>query len=386
MSRICELAQENAKRHIYIRGTSVLGISLGLFLDSEGIGFDGFIDRDQTKQGSIIYNDYFCVDISEIPADSFVFVAVSSKRAEKEIVAELQKLEIDYADNLQDEIKECQKNEELFLKAFFIDRMKYVPDLKHPKTFNEKLQWLKLHDHNPLYATLADKYEVKDYVAKKIGSEHVIPAYGVWERFEDIDFDTLPDQFILKCTHDSGTFVIVTDKNNFDRQAAKETLERSLHVNYYDYCLEWVYKGVKPRIIAEKYIDTLGKPDSVEYKLSCFDGKVGYVTVCIGIAHDSFDKRTNDSYDLNFNHMPWYASYKNSGKDIQKPEQWDELIELSEILSAGIPHVRVDWYIIDGIIYFGEMTFYTWSGCADFTPPHWDLILGNYINLPETAD
>lgn len=146
---------------------------------------------------------------------------------------------------------------------------------------------------------------------------------------------------------------------------------------------EWPYKNVKPRIIAEKYIASLGHPDSIEYKTTCFDGKVGFVTICTGIAHAEFSQRTNDSFDINKNHMPWYAFYKNAEKMPEIPDQWDELIEICEKLSEGIPTVRVDTYIIDGTIYFGELTFYTWSGFLKFSPPEWDEKLGHYIKIPK---
>ena len=139
---------------------------------------------------------------------------------------------------------------------------------------------------------------------------------------------------------------------------------------------------MKPRIIAEKYFDCLGNPESLEYKVTCFNGKVGFVTICQGIAHSTYDVRTNDSYDINFNHMPWYSYYKNSLKGFCKPEQWDELIMVCEKLAADIPYVRVDCYIIEGQIYIGEMTFYTWAGFIEFTPPEWDLKLGEWLELP----
>lgn len=139
---------------------------------------------------------------------------------------------------------------------------------------------------------------------------------------------------------------------------------------------------MKPRIIAEKYFDCLGKPESLEYKVTCFNGKVGFVTICQGIAHSTYDVRTNDSYDVNFNHMPWYAYYKNSLSGFCKPEQWDELIMVCEKLAVNIPYVRVDCYIIEGQIYIGEMTFYTWAGFIEFTPPEWDLKLGECLELP----
>ena len=274
-------------------------------------------------------------------------------------------------------------SDEEFLRKAFKLRMGYELDLDDPKTFCEKLQWLKLYDRRPEYTTMVDKYEVKKYVSERIGEKYVIPLLGVWDRFDDIDFDSLPDQFVLKCTHASGGSVVCRSKSGFDVSAARGKIERHLENDYYLNGREWPYKNVKRRIIAEKYIDSLGKPESVEYKLTCFGGVVRLITVCRGIAHDSFDKRTNDNYDRDFNNLDFYAFYKNSKEPLPRPKQMDEIIEICEKLSAGIPQVRVDCYIIDGQVYFGEMTFYTWSGFIEFTPPKWDKIMGSWIQLPE---
>ncbi len=257
------------------------------------------------------------------------------------------------------------------------------PDFTHPKNFNEKLNWMKLHDRNPLYTTMVDKYAVKNYVAERIGAEHVIPLLGgPWDRAEDIDFDALPNQFVLKCTHDSGSIVICRDKSSFDREAARKKLTKKLGQNFFLKNREWAYKNVKPRIIAEPFIPSLGKPDSLEYKLTCFGGEVKIITVCRGIAHSSFDARTNDNYDRDGNHLPWYAFYKNAAVEPGLPPQIGEIVDCAEKLTAGIPQVRCDFYLIDGKVYFGEFTFYTWSGLVEFTPPEWNDIMGSWIHLP----
>ena len=270
-----------------------------------------------------------------------------------------------------------------FLKKKFKIAMGKELDLENPRTFCEKLQWMKAYDHNPRYTMLADKYEVKKIIAEEIGEQYVIPLYGVWDSFDEIDFDSLPEQFILKCTHNSGGFVICKDKSNFDKASARKKFNKWLKRNYYDVGREWVYKNIKPRIIAEKYIPTLGNRDSIEYKLTCFDGEVKLITICQGIPHDSLDSRTNDHYDRDFNRLDWYAYYKNPVVPNEIPEQMPEMIEIAEKLSKGICQVRVDFYIIDGQIYFGEMTFYTWGGYIEFVPPERDEIMGSYIKLPE---
>ncbi|MCH5342471.1 MAG: glycosyl transferase [Acetatifactor sp.] len=270
-----------------------------------------------------------------------------------------------------------------FIKFQYWARMGEKLNLSRPELFSEKLAWLKLYNQRPEYSTCVDKYAVKEYVSKKIGAEYIIPLLGVWDKFEDIDFGSLPDQFVLKCTHDCGSICVCKDKNNFDFASAKEKITKAMRKNYYVHNKEWAYKNVVPRIIAEKYVDSLGNPESLEYKVSCFNGKVEFITFCRGIAHASLDVRTNDHYDRDFNRLNWYAFYKNSNIQWKKPEQWDKLIELSEKLAKDIPYVRVDWYVIDGEIFFGEMTFYTWGGYLDFEPSEWNKKLGDMIDLPD---
>lgn len=255
-------------------------------------------------------------------------------------------------------------------------------DLDNPKTLNEKLNWLKLHDIHPEYTTMVDKYAVKKYVADKVGKQYVVPLYGVWDHFDDIDFDSLPNEFILKVTHDSSGQVICTDKKTFDYDAAKEKLETRLSYNAYEESREYPYRDVPRRIIAEKYIESLGHPDSVEYKLTVMNGEVKFITVCKGKAHDSFEARTNDHYDREGKILPFYAYYKNSEVPVPLPEQTEEMIEISEKLGKGIPYVRIDFYIVDGKVMFGEMTFFTWGGFIQFTPEEWDRKLGDMLELP----
>ncbi|MBQ7221349.1 MAG: hypothetical protein IJS28_10255 [Synergistaceae bacterium] len=274
-------------------------------------------------------------------------------------------------------------SDEKLIRKLFKYFMGYDIDLDNPKTLCEKLNWLKLYDRRPEYTTMADKYAVKKFVADRIGSEHVVPLLGVWDRFDDIDFDALPEQFVLKCTHDSGGFVVCRDKATFDKQAARTALEKSLANNYYLMYREWVYKDVPRRIIAEQYIPSLGKPESIEIKVTCFNGIAKLNTICRGIAHDLPEKRSNDHYDRDMNRLMFSVVYKNPEVPEKIPEQMPEIIALSEKLSAGIPQVRVDWYIVDGQIYFGEFTFYTWGGFMKFEPPEYDEILGSWLTLPD---
>lgn len=266
----------------------------------------------------------------------------------------------------------------LFYRIFWHKKINW----DDPKLFTEKLLWLKLYNQKPEYTDMVDKYEIKRIVSEKVGSEYVIPALGVWDRFGDIDFSKLPDAFILKTTHDSGGFIVCSDKKTFDYKSAEKKLNKCLMRNFYWAGREWPYKNVKPRIIAEPYIDSLGKPDSVEYKLTCFDGVAKLITVCRGIAHSALSDRTNDHYDRDLNHLSGYAYYKNSTEPFTFPKEIYKIIELAEKLSEGIPQVRVDFYLVDGQVYFGEMTFFTWSGFIKFTPKELDKIMGEWIVLP----
>ena len=253
---------------------------------------------------------------------------------------------------------------------------------KNPKTFNEKLQWLKVYDRKPIYTTMVDKFEVKQYVADRIGEEYIIPTLGVWGSVEDIDFDALPEQFVLKCTHDSGGLVICTDKSKLDIDAAKKKLADSLKQNFYWSGREWPYKNVKPRILAEQFVEDMN--ELVEYKLFCFDGEPKMILVCKGEAHGS--GRTNDYCDVELKRLPFVSLNPNSKGELPVPQELPELIAFARKLSKGIPQVRVDTYLANGKIYFGELTFFHNSGCAKFDPQEWDEKFGQWITLPEKTE
>lgn len=271
-------------------------------------------------------------------------------------------------------------NDKEYLSWLYRVRMGRFPDLNHPKSFNEKLQWLKLNDRKPEYTEMVDKYLAKKYVEKRIGEKYIIPTLGVWDEFDQIEFEKLPDQFVLKTTHDSGGVVICKDKANFDKAAAKRKLEKSLKRNYYWAEREWPYKNVKPRIIAENYLSFLNGPDLVEYKVFCFNGKPALFLICKGEGHT--DERTNDFYDLEFNHIPVTVTCPNAKEKCQKPDEYEELLELSRKLAKNTYQLRVDLYVINHKIYFGELTLFHDSGCCKFNPPEWDKRFGDMLKLP----
>lgn len=253
-------------------------------------------------------------------------------------------------------------------------------DLENPKTFNEKLNWLKLHDHNPLYTTLVDKYRVKEYVEEKIGTEHVVPLLGVWDRVDDIEWDNLPNQFVIKCSHDCGGMVICKDKSKLDIEKTRKKLKKRMRVQYYWKSREWPYKNVRPKVFAETYMeDEFG--ELRDYKWFCFDGEPKAFFIAQGRHKET--ETTFDFFDSNFNHLPFTNGHPNSETPIKKPKGFDEMKALAAKLSIGIPQVRVDFYDVNGTIYFGEFTFFHWGGMKPFNPDKWDYTFGDWINLPQ---
>lgn len=275
-------------------------------------------------------------------------------------------------------------DDETYLKTVFKIKIGKKLNLNQPRTFNEKLQWLKLHDHRPEYTMMVDKYAVKKYVAKRIGKQYIIPTLGVWDKFDDIDFDQLPDQFVLKCTHDSGGLVICRDKSKFDVRAARKKINRCLKRNYYWSGREWPYKNVKPRIIAEKYMEFPGKVVPEDYKIYCMNGEPKYIVVF----HHRFDSSkplSETVYDVNWQpqHISLDEHFAVSDETEPKPKRLDELLKIAKILCKDIPQVRVDFYIIDDKLYFGEITLYTASGFQKMIPEKMDLKLGKMLKLPQ---
>jgi hypothetical protein len=260
--------------------------------------------------------------------------------------------------------------------------MKKELDFENPQTFNEKLQWLKLYDRKPEYTMMVDKYKVRDYIAEKLGEEYLIPLLGVWDDPDDIDFDALPNQFVLKCNHNSGTgMCICKNKSKLDIKKVKKELKKGLKENYYLTGREWPYKDVPRKVIAEKYMkDNSATEELTDYKLMCFDGKVKCSFVCSERFSKSGLKVT--FYDTDWKVMPFERHYPKSRNPIKKPYGYEKMVELAEKLSKNIPFVRVDFYEINGKIYFGELTFFPGTGLEEFTPFDWDKTLGSWIKLP----
>ena len=274
-------------------------------------------------------------------------------------------------------------SDEEFLKRAYKAFMGKELDLDNPITFNEKLQWLKLHDHNPAYTNMVDKYEAKGYITDKLGNDnYIIPTIGIWNSFDEIDFSKLPNQFVLKCTHDSGGLVIVRDKSNMDMKAARRKIEKSLVHNYYYNTREWPYKNIKPRIIAEPYIEDETYHELRDYKFFCFDGEVKALFVATERQAVGEDTKF-DFFDENYNHLDIINGHPNASVPPEKPVNFKKMKEISEILSKGIPQIRVDFYEANGKLLIGELTLCHWSGLIPFEPEEWDRIFGSWITLPK---
>lgn len=272
-------------------------------------------------------------------------------------------------------------SDETYLKLRYNCIMGKKLNLDNPVTYNEKLQWLKLYDRKPEYTKMVDKYEAKKYVANIIGEEYIIPTLGVWDNVNDIDFDTLPNQFVLKCTHDSGGLVICKDKSTLDLEKTKNTLDHFLHRNFYSVHREWPYKNVKPRIIAEKYMEDESGYELKDYKFFCFNGEPKLLYISEGLSDHATAKISFADMDYNIAEFK-RNDFKPFDKLPDKPLNFEKMKELAKILSKGKAFIRVDFYEIHKKIFFGELTFFPCSGYLPFDPKEYDKVLGDWITLP----
>lgn len=266
----------------------------------------------------------------------------------------------------------------LYIMIQYFYHFKRFPNLKEPRTFNEKLQWLKLNDRNPIYTTMVDKVLAKAYVASIIGKEHIVPTLGVWDSAEDIDFEALPDRFVLKTNHDSKGVVICADKAKLNIPETRAFLDQQLRTNGYWYGREWPYKNVKKKILAEEYLES-PNGDLIDYKLMCFNGKVKCSLVCS-------DRFTGKGMNITFFDRDWVVLPFERGhpalrEGFPKPSTYEEMVRYAEALSKKMYFARIDFYEVKGQVYFGEITLYPGSGLKSFQPEEWDLELGRWLDL-----
>ena len=270
--------------------------------------------------------------------------------------------------------------DEEYLKQMYKLRVGKDLNLENPKTFNEKLQWLKLYDRNPEYTKLVDKYEVKKYIADTIGEEYVVPTFGVYDSFDEIDFDSLPNQFVIKCTHDSGSLMICKDKSKFNVKKAQKYFTKKLAYNYYWNSREWPYKNVKPRIIIEKYIKSDSNSVPNDYKLLYFNGEYKCAFVVSERFSSSGIKVT--FFDKEWNRLPFEREYPSANYNINKPKHYDKIVLLAKKLAKNHIFVRIDFFQVEDMLLVGELTFFPGSGFEPFQPDEWDGKLGEFIKLP----
>lgn len=271
----------------------------------------------------------------------------------------------------------------IFLQLIYRARTGRKLNLDDPRGYGEKLQWIKLYDRKPEYIQMVDKYTVREYIKERIGERYLIPLLGVWDDPREIDFSALPEQFVLKCTHDSGSICVCKDKSNFDTAAAIKKLSKHQRIGTYWKTREWPYKHVKARIIAEQYMEDESGDELKDYKVLCFNGEPKLIELHRG----RFKVHTQDFYDTDWNKTD--ISQEGVGLSLTtevlpKPVCFEEMMEKSALLSKGIPHLRVDWYSINGRLYFGELTFFDASGFDLFDRESDELMLGGWIQLPAT--
>ncbi|NLB66627.1 MAG: glycosyl transferase [Lentisphaerae bacterium] len=266
-----------------------------------------------------------------------------------------------------------------YLEICFRIKVGHRLNLEAPQTFNEKLQWLKLFDRRPEYTRLADKLAVRDYIQSRVGADHLIPLLGTWGSAADINFSTLPSQFVLKCTHDSGSVIICRDKSNLRENRVRARLANRLSKNYYWAGREWPYRNIPPRVIAEAYMTDESATELKDYKFHCFNGEPRVIQVDF----DRFTAHRRNLYDLNWNRLPLALAYPDAPERvIPKPPNLEQALDLVRAIVPPAPTVRVDLYLTQDQIYFGEFTFFHEGGLGRFKPARYDAEFGSWIHLP----
>jgi len=267
----------------------------------------------------------------------------------------------------------------LKFKKYFHKKMNW----DNPQTFSEKIQWLKIYGRTKENQIMSDKYLVKQYITERIGEQYVIPLLGVWDRPEDIDFSKLPDKFVIKCNHNSGTgMYICRDKLKLDEEAVRKELRKGLRQDYYIGSREYAYKDIPRKIIAEQYMEDAEMKELRDYKFFCFDGEPKALFIASGRLQGE-ECVTFDFFDMDYNHLPFTNGHPNAKVQPKKPKCFEEMKQLAAKLSKGMPHVRVDFYEVNGKVYFGEFTFSHWGGLMPFEPEEWDYTFGSWIKLPK---
>lgn len=376
------LENENLSNGVIVFGAGKIGKIITFILELENIPIINCFDNDLSKVNKKLWGKIQCNPPCLMEPVVPVLISVENFNVKNEIKNQCERLGYNKIYDLNiSELYRCLDKlpDKEFLKLqYYLRTNGKILNLEPPKLFNEKIQWLKLYDRNPKYHYLVDKYEVKKYIAQKIGKEYIIKTIGIWNKFDEIDFEKLPHQFVLKCTHDSGSVIICKDKTGFDIKSARDKLEFCRQRDYYKLSREWVYKGLQPRIIAEVYMKDSMESDLKDYKIFCFNG----IPRLIQVDADRFTKHYRNLYTMAWKYIDGYIEYPtNPDKISDMPKQLNEMIRLAKILSEGIPFVRVDFYIINERIYFGELTFSHGAGYEKIYPEKLEIEMGDWINL-----
>lgn len=374
------------KREWIVFGAGEIGKSAIYILKLNHISVLACFDNDSGKVGQTLWGNVPCQRPIFVDKKVPVLIAVQKMEIKQEMRQQCEVLGYAYIYDINvQELYQYIRNlpdREFSELQYYLRMDGKILDLENPRTFNEKLQWLKLYDHNPRYINLVDKYEVKKYVADMIGESYIIPTLGVWDKYEDINFDDLPDKFVLKCTHDSGSAVLVWDKTSIDHKSLGSKFEKALTSNYYHAGREWVYKNIVPRIIAEKLLELPNREELKDYKLFAFHGKVRLIQVDI----NRFTCHKRNLYTPDWEYLPYSICYP-SDPDIrvEKPECLNEMISIAEKLSEGFIHMRVDLYVWHQKVYFGELTFIHGNGTEIIQPEEFALTMGSWIEIPQLS-
>lgn len=280
--------------------------------------------------------------------------------------------------NLRENGKELSDEE--YLKRMFKVKLGYKLDLDNPRTFNEKMQYLKLYNRKPIYTDMVDKYAAKEYVRKLVGDQYIAKPLGCWDKPDQIDYDSLPNKFVLKATHGCGGMLFLNKEEGIDPKAICDFFNGALNLNYYLTCREWPYKDVKPRIIAEEFLKDSSFDVLPVYKFFCFSGEPFIAQV---IQNDKHENETIDYIDMDWNFLKLKQDFPNTPKKkrIEKPAVFEEMKQLCRLLTKDIPFVRCDLYVVNNKVYFSEFTFFSDAGFEKFHPKKWDKILGDKIDL-----
>ncbi len=377
---ICEQLIISKKRK-YIWGAGKFGVISASYFMEKGILIDGYIDSNPNLEGNKIYENLICEQPRQNYCDSLCIIVVSEK-VNEEVKKQARKKGFDRIYDLN--IGELQiylksLNDEKFLVLMYQIFFGKKLDLENPSTFTEKIQWIKIHDRNPEYSKLVDKFSVREYVKEKIGNQYLPTLYGIYDSISQIDTNQLPDEFVLKTTHDSGGLFICKDKKNTNIEQNMHMLEQRLQYQHYYLFREFHYKNIVPRLICEEFLKDELYIELPDYKLFCFNSKVRLIQVDI----DRFSEHKRNFYDINWNFLEVICTFPNFKNNLEKPEALMEMISCAEKLAENILFCRVDFYLVNNKIYFGEMTFYPGGGFEKFSSGQFDKLLGDMLEVKE---